>query len=133
MLKESIFMSWQNIIHNKMRSFLTVLGIVIGVMSIIALISIVQGVSDEMMSKFSELGANKLTIQATGTPLKTGLSDKDLQLITEVEYVEGVSPTITTSLSAVGNQKVIKNVMIEGKNEEYFQNNKVSLKSREIN
>ena len=127
MLKESIFMSWQNIIHNKMRSFLTVLGIVIGVMSIIALISIVQGVSNEMMSKFSELGANKLTIQATGTPLKTGLSDKDLQLITEVEYVEGVSPTITTSLSAVGNQKVIKNVMVEGKNEAYFQNNKVSL------
>ena len=127
MFKESIFMSWQNIIHNKMRSFLTVLGIVIGVMSIIALISIVQGVSDEMMSKFSELGANKLTIQATGTPLKTGLSDKDLQLITEVKYVEGVSPTITTSLSAVGNQKVIKNVMVEGKNEAYFQNNKVSL------
>ena len=127
MLKESIFMSWQNIIHNKMRSFLTVLGIVIGVMSIIALISIVQGVSNEMMSKFSELGANKLTIQATGTPLKTGLSDKDLQLITEVKYVEGVSPTITTSLSAVGNQKVIKNVMVEGKNEAYFQNNKVSL------
>ena len=62
-----------------MRFFLTVLGIVIGVMSIIALISIVQGVSDEMMSKFSELGANKLTIQATVTPLKTGLSDKDLQ------------------------------------------------------
>lgn len=127
MFKESIFMSWQNIIHNKMRSFLTVLGIVIGVMSIIALISIVQGVNDEMMGKFSELGANKLTIQATGTPLKTGLSDKDLQLITEVEYVEGVSPTITTSLSAVGNQKVIKNVMVEGKNEAYFQNNKVSL------
>ena len=47
MFKESIFMSWQNIIHNKMRSFLTVLGIVIGVMSIIALISIVQGVSDK--------------------------------------------------------------------------------------
>jgi len=127
MFKESIFMSWQNIIHNKMRSFLTVLGIVIGVMSIIALISIVQGVNDEMMGKFSELGANKLSIQATGTPLKTGLVEKDLQLITEVEHVKGISPTITTSLSAVGNQKVIENVMVEGKNEAYFQNNKVSL------
>jgi len=127
MFKESIFMSWQNIIHNKMRSFLTVLGIVIGVMSIIALISIVQGVNDEMMGKFSELGANKLSIQATGTPLKTGLVEKDLQLITEVEHVKGISPTITTSLSAVGNQKVIENVMVEGKNEAYFQNNNVSL------
>lgn len=127
MFKESIIMSWQNIIHNKMRSFLTVLGIVIGVMSIIALISIVQGVNDEMMGQFSELGANKLTIQATGTPLKSGLSDKDLQLLSEIEYVKGISPTLTTTLSVVGNQKVIENVTIEGKNEVYFDNNQISL------
>ena len=42
MIKESIKMSWSNIIHNKMRSFLTILGIIIGVASIIALISIMQ-------------------------------------------------------------------------------------------
>lgn len=127
MFKESIIMSWQNIIHNKMRSFLTVLGIVIGVMSIIALISIVQGINDEMMGQFSELGANKLTIQATGTPLKSGLSDKDLQLLSEIEHVKGISPTLTTTLSVVGNQKVIENVTIEGKNEVYFDNNQISL------
>lgn len=127
MFKESIIMSWQNIIHNKMRSFLTVLGIVIGVMSIIALISIVQGVNDEMMGQFSELGANKLTIQTTGTPLKSGLSDKDLQLLSEIEHVKGISPTLTTTLSVVGNQKVIENVTIEGKNEVYFDNNQISL------
>lgn len=127
MFKESIIMSWQNIIHNKMRSFLTILGIVIGVMSIIALISIVQGVNDEMMGQFSELGANKLTIQATGTPLKSGLSDKDLQLLSEIEHVKGISPTLTTTLSVVGNQKVIENVTIEGKNEVYFDNNQISL------
>ena len=127
MFKESIFMSWQNIIHNKMRSFLTVLGIVIGVMSIIALISIVQGVSDEMMGQFSELGANKLTIQITGTPFKTGLVETDLDLIEEVEYVDGISPTLKTSLSVVGNHRVIENAMIEGKNEAYFKNNHLSL------
>ena len=127
MFKESIFMSWQNIIHNKMRSFLTVLGIVIGVMSIIALISIVQGVSDEMMGQFSELGANKLTIQITGTPFKTGLVETDLDLIEEVDYVDGISPTLKTSLSVVGNHRVIENAMIEGKNEAYFKNNHLSL------
>lgn len=127
MFKESIFMSWQNIIHNKMRSFLTVLGIVIGVMSIIALISIVQGVSDEMMGQFSELGANKLTIQITGTPFKTGLVETDLDLIEEVDYVDGISPTLKTNLSVVGNHRVIENAMIEGKNEAYFKNNHLSL------
>ena len=37
MFRESLKMSWQNIVHNKMRSFLTILGIVIGVAAIIAL------------------------------------------------------------------------------------------------
>ncbi|NLB90054.1 MAG: ABC transporter permease, partial [Clostridiales bacterium] len=43
MLKESFKMSFQNIMGNKMRSFLTILGIIIGVTAIIALITIVEG------------------------------------------------------------------------------------------
>ncbi len=42
MMLENIKMSWMNIAHNKMRSFLTILGIVIWVASIIALITIVK-------------------------------------------------------------------------------------------
>ncbi len=48
MFKESIKMSWSNITHNKLRSFLTMLGIVIGVASIIALITIVQGATGQV-------------------------------------------------------------------------------------
>lgn len=88
MFKESIIMSWQNIIYNKMRSFLTILGIVIGVSSIIALISIVEGVTMEVTSQFSELGANKLTIQAKGTPLKKGLTDYEVQLLADIDGVK---------------------------------------------
>ena len=48
MLRESLKMSWQNIIQNKMRSFLTILGIVIGVTAIIALVTVVQAVIDNV-------------------------------------------------------------------------------------
>lgn len=129
MFKESVMMSWQNIIHNKMRSFLTILGIVIGVMSIIALISIVEGVTEEMQGQFKDLGANKLTIQATGTPLKSGLNNSELESLAQIEHVNGVSPTISTTLSISGNGKVEENVKIEGKNETYFQYNETPLKS----
>ena len=129
MFKESIIMSWQNIIYNKMRSFLTILGIVIGVSSIIDLISIVEGVTMEVTSQFSELGANKLTIQAKVTPLKKGLTDYEVQLLADIDEVNGISPTISTTTSVVGNGQVHDKVTIEGKNASYFKYNQLALKS----
>jgi len=55
MFKESIKMSWSNIINNKMRSFLTILGVVIGVASIIALITIVSGATSSITNQVSSL------------------------------------------------------------------------------
>jgi putative ABC transport system permease protein len=116
-------MSWQNIAHNKMRSFLTTLGIVIGVTAIIALVTIVQGVTSEVTSEFSSLGAGKITVQAFGTPLKQGLSESDLKKLVEIENVSGISPTLSMTASVVRNAVVEEDIPIEGKNEVYFQNN----------
>lgn len=129
MFKESIIMSWQNIIYHKMRSFLTVLGIIIGVSSIIILISIVEGVTQEVTGQFSELGANKLTIQAKGTPLKKGLTNYEVELLANLDEVDGVSPTISTTIPVVAHGKVENKVLVEGKNESYFQNNQLTLQS----
>lgn len=122
MLRENIKMSWQNIIGNKMRSFLTILGIIIGVTAIISLITIVQGVIDETNSQFMGMGTGKMTIQAFGTPLKQGLSDSDIKALSEIENVSGVSPNLSIVSSVVKNINVIEDVTIEGKNEVYFQN-----------
>lgn len=129
MFKESIIMSWQNIIYHKMRSFLTVLGIIIGVSSIIILISVVEGVTQEVTGQFSELGANKLTIQAKGTPLKKGLTNYEVELLANLDEVDGVSPTISTTIPVVAHGKVENKVLVEGKNESYFQNNQLTLQS----
>lgn len=121
MLKESVKMSWQNIIHNKMRSFLTTLGIVIGVTAIIALITIVQGVTGEVTSQFTALGAGKVTISAPGTPLKAGLGQGDIEKLSAIENTQGVSPTVQMQTSAVRGGTVLENVSIEGKNQVYFE------------
>ena len=52
MLRESLRMSLANIRGNKMRSFLTVLGIIIGVMAIIALITVMQSATGEVTAQF---------------------------------------------------------------------------------
>lgn len=134
MLLESILMSWENIIKNKLRSFLTMLGIVIGVASIIALITIVQGATDSISNQVSELGANKVTITAMGTPLKQGLNEEDISNIAQVANISGVSPTISGKTGIVYNGKVIENVAVQGKNDVYFNKDSSLLKTgRPIN
>ncbi len=134
MFKESIKMSWQNIIHNKMRSFLTVLGVFIGVASIIALISIVQGVTENITSQVMDMGANKVTVQAMGTPLKSGLTINDIEAISSLDNIEGVSPSVNGKTNIAYNGVVVENATIMGKNQVYFANTKDYLQSgREIN
>ncbi|MGB4439086.1 MAG: ABC transporter permease [Sedimentibacter sp.] len=134
MLKESIIMSWKNIIHNKMRSFLTILGIVIGVAAIIALITIVQGVIDKVNEQFDTLGANTLMIQATGTPLKSGLSDKDMDELLNIGGITGMGPNVSTEID-IWNDGIIKeDIVIQGKNDVYFKKNSdLIIRGRGIN
>lgn len=121
MIRDSIKMSWDNIVSNKIRSFLTILGIVIGVASIISLITIVQGATDEITSQVSSLGANTITIQAPGTPLKTGLQDRDLEELKKIDNIKGVSPTISSKTSIASNGVIMENVSVKGRNNIFFE------------
>jgi len=110
-----------NITKNKLRSFLTMLGIVIGVASIIALITLVRGATDNISAEVTKLGGNKIFINIIGTPLKQGLSRDDAEAIKAVGNVGGISPTISGKTAIVYKDNVIENVSIQGKNEVYFK------------
>ncbi|WP_368292419.1 ABC transporter permease [Dehalobacter sp. TBBPA1] len=134
MLWESIRMSWKNIVTNKLRSFLTMLGIIIGVASIIALITIVQGATNSISQQVTSLGANKITVNAMGTPLKQGLNEEDMKNIAHLKNIKGVSPTVLTKTNIVYQDQVKEDINVQGKNEVYFQSNKSLLQSgRAIN
>lgn len=134
MFFESIRMSWENIITNKLRSFLTMLGIVIGVAAIIALITIVQGATSSITDQVTSLGANKVTINVSGTAVKQGLNDEDVRSIESLENISGVSPTVARKMGVASGSAVVEDVTVQGNNEEYFRNNEdVLLSGREIN
>jgi putative ABC transport system permease protein len=122
-------MSVKNILQNKIRSFLTILGIVIGVSSIIALITIVQGATGSITDEISSLGADKITVQVPGTYLKSGLSTTDLDNFEKVDYVRGISPTISGKQSVLYKNKFVEDISIMGKNEVYFNENTDILSS----
>lgn len=127
MFKESLKMSWKNITSNKMRSFLTTLGIMIGVTAIISLVTLMEGAIEESNSQFEDLGAGKLSISIPGTVLKQGITDKEMQEILDIENVASVTPNISTKMSIIADKEIIEDISIEGKNEVYFKNNKESI------
>ena len=61
-LKQSVKMAWAAIISNKMRSFLTMLGIIIGVMAVTLLISLVQGGIGNVTESMDELGGDQIIV-----------------------------------------------------------------------
>ena len=123
MLHECVKMSLANILGNRARSFLTVLGILIGVAAVIALITTVNGFSGSLSNSFSSMGAGTLTVTVSGSDLKSGLTTEDLAGLTELDAVEGVTPSVALSarISRGGSYKT--NVSVSGKNSYYFRRN----------
>ncbi len=120
MLKESFRMSWQNICANKMRTFLTMLGIIIGVTAIIALITTVSNATGEITSQFSALGAGKITLSVTGTPIKKGLNESDLERLCAIDNIAGVDPNVSMTTYAAQTGLLVDDVTLEGRSADYF-------------
>ena len=116
-------MSLTNIWNSKMRSFLTVLGIVIGVTAIIALVTVMQSATSEVTSQFTAMGTGRLMVTASGTPLKSGLSASDVEEIKAIPNVEGVSPSLSTVITAKSSNGWVEDVTVDGYNEVYFRRN----------
>ena len=82
MILQAVKMAWKSIASNKMRSFLTMLGIIIGVMSLVVLVSLASGTTDSVTDQISSMGSNLLTVNIQddkGNPLKLS----DISALTE--------------------------------------------------
>ncbi len=109
MFRESFRMSVKAVISNKMRSFLTMLGIIIGVMSLIVLVSIVNGAADSVTDSINSMGTNTFTVRISddkGNPLTLPeLSD----IIDETDSIREISATATAQLEARNTSSVLNN------------------------
>ena len=92
-LYEYIKMAVQNIRANKGRSFLTMLGIIIVIASVIAIVSIGEGTKNQMNSEISDIGGGQIYIYVSseGMSEEVWITPEDIQAVRELEYVEGVS------------------------------------------
>jgi len=96
--------------RNKMRTFLTCLGIIIGVGAVIAMVSIGTGARAAVENRFANMGTNLLSVRSgsrnvsgvrTGGGGWTRLTVEDANAIAQLPTVEGVSPSVSTRAQVV--------------------------------
>jgi putative ABC transport system permease protein len=116
---ESLKTAWQSIFANKMRSSLTMLGIVIGVSAVVLLVALGQGFQTSMTKTFNDMGASALYISSAPSRTVVGgirpLTNDDVAALQDqkvVPAVSVVSPTRTTrSNISYGNNSAGEQIM----------------------
>ena len=96
-----IKLSLKAIVNNKMRSFLTMLGIIIGVMAVVILVSITQGAATGITDSISSMGSQQ--ISATVTDEDASVSKEQVEELTAYSYIDGVAPVISSNETAKKN------------------------------
>lgn len=98
-VKQSFKLALKSILGSKFRSFLTMLGIIIGVAAVIVLVSIVDGFSKDMASSFESLGTNLLSVTLMGRGGNNKISPEDVMewASENSDVISYVSPTVTVS------------------------------------
>lgn len=92
-LFEYIKMAVQNIRANKGRSFLTMLGIIIGIASVIAIVSIGEGTKNQMNSEIDGIGGGQIAVSVSNDAITESefITSEDVQAVREIATVEGVN------------------------------------------
>lgn len=99
MILQSVKMAWKAVLSNKMRSFLTMLGIIIGVMSLVVLVSLAGGTTDSVNNQIASMGSNLLTVSIQddkGNPMKLD----DVEALTENDEIAKAAPVAVSSVTA---------------------------------
>ncbi|MDO4296186.1 MAG: ABC transporter permease [bacterium] len=118
---QSFNLALKSIWGNKMRSFLTMLGIIIGVAAVIILVSLVNGYMSYMTDSFASMGTNRITVNATNISTRSVTADDMYAFFDEnSELFEQLSPTVSIGGRVKSSQDTMDATSIMGVSEGYL-------------
>ena len=99
MIFQSFKMAWKSIASSKMRSVLTMLGIIIGVFSLVVLVSLVNGATSSITDTISSIGTNLLTVTISDDKDRPFRWDEVTALADSEEFAEA-APSANANVTA---------------------------------
>ncbi len=117
---QAFFMAFSSLVSNKMRAFLTMLGMIIGVGAVIAMISLMDGMIGYTMGSFSDMGADTITVSLTGKGSKV-LTDTQMYdfLESHPEDFSNLSPNTSLYMTVRCGDKTMKDEGVTGVSESF--------------
>lgn len=124
--KEAFYMAYTAILSHKIRSFLTMLGIIIGIASVVSIVALGNGSQKQILNQINSMGTNTIDIypgsswgDRKASQIKT-LSERDIRLLQEQPYIDSVSANVSGNRSITyKSQEVTSQVM--GVSENFFR------------
>lgn len=135
-LLENVKMALASIWSNKMRSFLTMLGIIIGISSVISIVSLGQGGQNTITSEFEKIGSNTVTITVDGSNADRSdyITFDDIeQLKNKIQYIRYATPVIQTGGWASSGMKTKRAIAVGGSGDLYYIENSQLMYGRYFN
>ncbi|HBB28541.1 MAG TPA: ABC transporter permease [Clostridiales bacterium] len=128
---QSFKLAIKSIMASKVRSLLTMLGIIIGVAAVIGIVGLGNGMETYMKDSFASMGTNILTVNVMGRGSSRSIDVDDLYAFVEEnkEYFEAVSPTVNVNGSVKIGNETLKYTTIMGTGEDYISMKQYSLDS----
>lgn len=125
---KSFSLALKSIWSNKLRSFLTMLGIIIGVAAVIILVGLVNGQMSYMKESFSSMGTNQITVNLVNLSSRSVSADEMYEFYEENEtYFDGMSPMVTINGTVKAGNESLTSTSITGVSEEYLDLKSQSL------
>ncbi|WP_205666566.1 ABC transporter permease [Aminipila luticellarii] len=127
--KQSFTLALKSLKSSKMRAFLTMLGIIIGVASVIVLISLMNGLSSDMTSQFESMGTNTITVNLVGRGGNRAAKVEDIEELVKENpaYLDQYSPMVTASVTVKNGTESIDTTTVKGVNENYQEMQHIEL------
>ncbi|WP_318617767.1 ABC transporter permease [Sporosarcina sp. YIM B06819] len=123
---QTLKMALKSIKANKIRAFLTMLGIIIGVSSVIVMVAIGQGSTKEVQDQIGSLGTNVLTVTVTGSDVT--FKEEDVEQIRGINGIDEIAPTVSGRVTVKNGRNTVQ-VSMAGTTSSYLDVRDLQLQS----
>ena len=119
---ETFKLALKNIASSKMRSFLTMLGIIIGVCAVIVIVGLGNGMSNYIQDSFADIGTNMLQVQVMGRGTSRRATEEDMYAIMDAnpDCLDQLSPLVSMYEPVKVGSETYKRTSVAGVSEDYF-------------
>lgn len=119
---QSFKLAIKSIWGNKMRSFLTMLGIIIGVAAVIILVSIVNGYMGSVVESFASMGVNRINVNVINLSSRSLDVDEMYSFYEEhTDYFSALSPNVTIATTVKHGDDTMDATSVAGRSEQYLE------------